>query len=448
MRAGKFLSLLAVPLLLLPQNFSAHADVCIMGDVNEDKVLSISDVLMIKNFASGQQKPTVRQSSLADVNGDGRVNENDVSALERQLKRFSDSVPKGCYISCGDSETRYFWFDENHGNFIIKDTGFGLNFNFSCSCGEITFNTGSSKNVEKAYISWSDDRHFVLKWKSGKAECFRYFGEKQPDYGQLITGHWRAESDSGTRHFSINGLSGFFSDMNGGKSVNFDYKTDGNIITFNMDGEKYPLSAVVTRDDDKHFTLEWSDGTVEKFSPDNDFRIIDGVTYINGILIANKTYALPPDYDPGGLLPEVQKDLDKMFEDAEKEGISLWEFSGYRNYQDQKEIYENYKAMYGQEKADTFSSRPGYSEHQTGMTLDVNCADDSFDGTPEAIWLAENCYKYGFIIRYPKGKQYITGYKYEPWHIRWIGRENAEKVYKSGLCLEEYLEIDSVYPDD
>lgn len=75
----------------------------------------------------------------------------------------------------------------------------------------------------------------------------------------------------------------------------------------------------------------------------------------------------------------------------------------------------------------------------------MNTIDDSFADTPEAEWLAENCYKYGFIIRYPKGKEDITGYKYEPWHIRYLGTEKAADVYKSGLTLEEYLGIDSKY---
>jgi LAS superfamily LD-carboxypeptidase LdcB len=101
--------------------------------------------------------------------------------------------------------------------------------------------------------------------------------------------------------------------------------------------------------------------------------------------------------------------------------------------------------MYGKDATDTFSARPGHSEHQTGMAMDIIEASSAFEGTPAAIWLAENCYKYGFIIRYPKGKENITGYKYEPWHIRYLGKDTAWAVYNSGLTLEEYLGIDSVY---
>ena len=102
---------------------------------------------------------------------------------------------------------------------------------------------------------------------------------------------------------------------------------------------------------------------------------------------------------------------------------------------------------YGQASADTFSARPGHSEHQTGLAIDVNSVDDSFRGTPEAIWLADNCYKYGFIIRYPEGKEGITGYKYEPWHIRYVGSEIAKKVHDAGsnATLEEIYGLSSQY---
>ena len=99
------------------------------------------------------------------------------------------------------------------------------------------------------------------------------------------------------------------------------------------------------------------------------------------------------------------------------------------------------------EQVDKDTARPGYSEHQTGLAFDIINTDPSFDSTPEGKWLAANCYKYGFIIRYPKGKENITGFVYEPWHIRYLGVEIATSVYDSGLCLEEYLGINSQYQD-
>ncbi len=166
--------------------------------------------------------------------------------------------------------------------------------------------------------------------------------------------------------------------------------------------------------------------------------------YIKGILIANKTYALPEDYNPG-LDSETESAFYTLSEAAAEEGLDIWLASGFRSFDDQDRIYHNYVDSYGQETADTFSARPGHSEHQTGLAIDVNTIDDSFAGTPEAIWLEEHAHEYGFIIRYPKGKENITGYKYEPWHIRYLGVEKATEVYNSGLTLEEFLGIDSVY---
>ena len=172
---------------------------------------------------------------------------------------------------------------------------------------------------------------------------------------------------------------------------------------------------------------------------------INGVTYVNNILVVNKSYPLPETYNPKGLTADTLKAFRKMSCCARKNGICLCIYSGFRSYEYQNKLYNDYVSVYGQEVADTFSARAGFSEHQSGMAMDVNTADDSFDDTPEAVWLAENSWKFGFIIRYPKDKQHITGYKYEPWHIRYVGTDVARKLYCSGLTLEEYLEIDSVY---
>lgn len=168
------------------------------------------------------------------------------------------------------------------------------------------------------------------------------------------------------------------------------------------------------------------------------------ITYINGILIANKTYPLPSTYNPG-VDPVANAALQEMFAAAQIEGYNLFVKSGFRSYSTQKSLYNGYVKRDGTAAADRYSARPGHSEHQTGLAFDINKASSSFAGSPEAIWLAANCYKYGFIIRYPEGKESITGYIYEPWHIRYLGVEIATAVYNSGLCLEEYLGITSCY---
>ena len=171
----------------------------------------------------------------------------------------------------------------------------------------------------------------------------------------------------------------------------------------------------------------------------------DGISYIEDIMIVNKTYSLPSDYNPGRLSDEFMDAFYEMQAYAELDGIELWIQSGYRSYNTQEIIYNNYVSMDGKENADTYSSRPGHSEHQSGLAADINNPDESFNGTAAAEWLKNNCYKYGFIIRFPEGKEESTGYIYESWHIRYVGKEWAKKITESGKSLEEYFNITSKY---
>ncbi|WP_414053262.1 M15 family metallopeptidase [Macrococcus equi] len=170
----------------------------------------------------------------------------------------------------------------------------------------------------------------------------------------------------------------------------------------------------------------------------------DGLTYIDGILIVNKDIALPKAYAPGEN-KEAREAVESLMHAGNNEGLNFVLRSGFRSYETQENLYNNYVARDGQEKADTYSARPGHSEHQTGLAFDLgntSAKDDfkvSFESTPEGQWLKEHAHVYGFIIRYPKGKTDITGYQYEPWHLRYLGKDNAQKVKASGLTLEEYL---------
>ncbi len=124
----------------------------------------------------------------------------------------------------------------------------------------------------------------------------------------------------------------------------------------------------------------------------------------------------------------------KMVRDAKAGGVNIVAVSGYRSYNTQAGLYDNYVQQYGQETADTIAARPGHSEHQTGLAMDVGnasgmCAlQDCFEGTPVGAWVAANAHTYGFIIRYPKGEEDVTGYTYEPWHIRYVGPQLAEEM--------------------
>ena len=126
--------------------------------------------------------------------------------------------------------------------------------------------------------------------------------------------------------------------------------------------------------------------------------------------------------------------------------ISKMKLNNFRNYDTQEIIYNNYVSEDGKEAADTYSARPGYSEHQSGLAADINSPYDSFNGTKEAEWLKNNCYKYGFIIRFPEGEEEYTGYKYESWHIRYVGKELSNKIHDAGdISLERYFDIESKY---
>ena len=171
----------------------------------------------------------------------------------------------------------------------------------------------------------------------------------------------------------------------------------------------------------------------------------NGITYVNNVLVANKTYSLPESYNPGDLLSDCAKAFKEMQSAASKEGLSIWNASGFRSYELQESLYNRYSDRDGKEAADRYSARPGHSEHQSGLAIDLNEITSSFKDTAEGKWVAANCHKYGFILRYPQGKEAQTGYMYEPWHIRYVGVDTATKIYNSGLCLEEYFGITSAY---
>lgn len=181
--------------------------------------------------------------------------------------------------------------------------------------------------------------------------------------------------------------------------------------------------------------------------PERTPETVNEPIYVKGVLIANKQYPLPTDYAPGED-PAARAAYDEMQAAAAEAGHSLVAFSTFRSYDYQTDLYNRYVEQHGQEEADRFSARPGYSEHQTGLGFDIGAenqeehwASDSFKDTEEAKWLAENAHQFGFILRYPAGKEHITGYQYESWHFRYLGEELATKVYDSGLTLEEYLGI-------
>ena len=167
-------------------------------------------------------------------------------------------------------------------------------------------------------------------------------------------------------------------------------------------------------------------------------------TYINGILIVNKTYALPSWFGDG-LTAETQNAFAAMQAEAASLGLDIYISSGFRSYWSQESIYNRYVSNDGQAEADRYSARPGHSEHQSGLTFDLNTIDEAFAYTAAGQWVRDNAHRFGFVIRYPPGKEHITGYIWEPWHLRYLGVPVATELYNTGLSLEEYLGVTSQY---
>lgn len=180
------------------------------------------------------------------------------------------------------------------------------------------------------------------------------------------------------------------------------------------------------------------------------------------LVLVNKNIRLPATYEPedlvgidglvsttrGGttLRKEVAKALEKMAKEAKKESIVLTVLSAYRSYWNQQATFSFWVQQVGVESAETFSARPGHSQHQLGTTVDFTSESvnlgltEDFDSSPEGKWFVNNAPKFGFVLSYPKGAEDITGYTYEPWHYRYIGVENAQKMINSGLILEIFLQ--------
>lgn len=199
------------------------------------------------------------------------------------------------------------------------------------------------------------------------------------------------------------------------------------------------------------------------FTEDNNLKSIANkkseIYKYNDVILVNGDYGVG-DYKPEKLVVpniefnddscneekkvsyEIKEPLENMINDAKSDNVVLIGNSAYRSYKSQKEVYNNRVNAVGRKKAEDYVAKPGFSEHQTGLCIDVTNRDKYFvKGTEEADWIANNCYKYGFIIRYPEGKENITGISYEPWHIRYVGKEIAKQIHNKGITLEEYLGV-------
>ena len=174
------------------------------------------------------------------------------------------------------------------------------------------------------------------------------------------------------------------------------------------------------------------------------------------LMLTNKFYSLDNSYNSDNMV-SVSKQYSygenqmvtsetfdaflNMFTDAKKEDLTLIINSSYRSYEEQEDIYNFYKDTRGETEANKIAAKPGFSEHQTGMSIDIQTYGSSastFEEFDEFKWLKDNAHKYGFILRYPKDKEYLTGYEYESWHYRYVGLDVATYIYENNITFDEY----------
>ena len=240
--------------------------------------------------------------------------------------------------------------------------------------------------------------------------------------------------------------------------VNKDLLNDGNLVQLQ---ELYQSDYYIPENEDLYLNYLGKYETIrEMMEIVNTRRYLSYFTDIretdlskDTLMLVNKYYSLPSDYEPDDLV-QVESDYGKgyirqmayeafkqLHEDALKSGYNIRVVSAYRSYDYQAAVYAKYLRTDPVEVVDTYSARPGLSEHQTGLTADVSipgCSIDDFYLTEASVWLKENCHRYGFIIRYPEDKPEITGYQWESWHIRYLGKDTATDVYQRGITFDEY----------
>ena len=229
------------------------------------------------------------------------------------------------------------------------------------------------------------------------------------------------------------------------KIINEKYFLEKNLkkyIEYNKNNDKsfYDVIAIVNVGADKEFYRDPKKTDISKgiLMLTNKFNYLDNTYNSDKMIVVSKQYS----YGENQMLTsEAYNEFIKMFKAAKEAGLSLIINSSFRSYEDQEEIYNMYKNSKGEEYADTIAAKPGFSEHQTGMAIDIQAPGSraaTFEEFEEFKWLQENAHKYGFILRYPKDKEYLTGYNYESWHYRYVGVEAATYIKENNITFDEY----------
>ena len=203
------------------------------------------------------------------------------------------------------------------------------------------------------------------------------------------------------------------------------------------------VSDVVTRVN-LNLDLPYYTNTKEAKHLNTFYTLVNKYNYLRDDFVPNNLVEMTTPYSKEGiyLVEEARDNFYKLVDKAKEEGLTIRAISAYRGYTYQKRLYDKYVEADGVNKADTYSARPGFSDHQTGLAIDVDNTTSSFENftnTKEYQWMLDNSYKYGFILRYPSAKESITTYQFESWHYRYVGLKLAKKIKASNLTFDEYF---------
>lgn len=209
------------------------------------------------------------------------------------------------------------------------------------------------------------------------------------------------------------------------KTLNYSYEKVINYVNMNLDYPFYTNTKVST-------------------NPDSELVLVNKYYYLDSSFIPKGLQSFGTDYAINNDIKakrEAVLAFKEMATDAQSINLTIKVVSGYRSYQDQEKLYKRYQERDGEKVANTYSAKPGHSEHQTGLALDIYNTElsfSNFEKTIEFAWIKNNAHRYGFIIRYPLNKEEITGYKYEPWHLRYLGIEVATYIFENNITFDEY----------
>ena len=248
----------------------------------------------------------------------------------------------------------------------------------------------------------------------------------------------KEEKNNSKKDLKIEELENINKEINYFKNENID-----RYIKYKRNNKEKDIKQII-KDVNMNLDKEKYVDTYEALYPNTEKILVNKYYYLDENYIPKELIDIDTKYAKQGmkLVKNAKEAFEELSEDALKENMNIIAMSSYRSYEYQVNLYNNYVKKDGKEAADTYSARPGFSEHQTGLAIDVYNKKEpytNFEQTAEFNWMQENAHKYGFILRFPKGKENETGYQYESWHYRYVGKKIAKNIHKNNITLEEYI---------